>query len=265
MDREDKRGIFFGVIGVLTLIVAIIGASLAYFSINASSDPDAIIVQSATVQIVYEDGNTLNVGDIIPSLKSVAERTFKRYLSKEEYEVKLPDETTTMKKYDKCIDDKGYTVCGSYDFSLTNNGPNTATITAKITPSEVESGNKFKNLKYALYDISNESFDSTIGSDGGEYSGLGTFVKEGTFSFSEDPETGEITYNEFNILTETDKVTLLGKQDGSETGEVKRYRLFVWLNEVDDKQDYEQGAVYKGTVHVEVANSEKITGTAAGA
>ena len=32
MEREDKRGVFFGVIGVLTLIVAIIGASFAYFS-----------------------------------------------------------------------------------------------------------------------------------------------------------------------------------------------------------------------------------------
>ena len=38
MEKEDKRGIFFGVIGVLTLIVAIIGASLAYFSINAKSE-----------------------------------------------------------------------------------------------------------------------------------------------------------------------------------------------------------------------------------
>ena len=28
MEKEDKRGIFFGVIGVLTLIVSIIGASL---------------------------------------------------------------------------------------------------------------------------------------------------------------------------------------------------------------------------------------------
>ena len=37
MEREDKRGVFFGVIGVLTLIVAIIGASFAYFSINESS------------------------------------------------------------------------------------------------------------------------------------------------------------------------------------------------------------------------------------
>ena len=55
MEREDKRGIFFGVIGVLTLIVAIIGASLAYFSINARSRENALTVQAATVKIVYED------------------------------------------------------------------------------------------------------------------------------------------------------------------------------------------------------------------
>ena len=61
MEREDKRGIFFGVIGVLTLIVAIIGASLAYFSINARSDDDAVIVQAATVQIVYEDGDQVAI------------------------------------------------------------------------------------------------------------------------------------------------------------------------------------------------------------
>ena len=53
MEKEDKRGIFFGVIGVLTLIVAIIGASFAYFTINASSNKNAVTVNAATVKIVY--------------------------------------------------------------------------------------------------------------------------------------------------------------------------------------------------------------------
>ena len=57
MNREDKRGIFFGIVGVLTLIVAIIGASLAWFSINASSREDALTIQAASVQRVYNDGN----------------------------------------------------------------------------------------------------------------------------------------------------------------------------------------------------------------
>ena len=72
MEREDKRGIFFGVIGVLTLIVAIIGASLAYFSINTKSEDDAVIVQAATVQIVYDAGDEVAITELIPTSKAVA-------------------------------------------------------------------------------------------------------------------------------------------------------------------------------------------------
>ena len=35
-ENNNGRGLFYGVIGVATLIVAIIGATFAYFSVNAS-------------------------------------------------------------------------------------------------------------------------------------------------------------------------------------------------------------------------------------
>ena len=38
MENNNGRGIFYGVIGVATLVVAIIGATFAYFSANISSD-----------------------------------------------------------------------------------------------------------------------------------------------------------------------------------------------------------------------------------
>ena len=43
-EREDKKGngLFLGIVGVATLIVAIIGASFAYFSIQASSEEGAV-------------------------------------------------------------------------------------------------------------------------------------------------------------------------------------------------------------------------------
>ena len=64
MEREDKRGVFFGVIGVLTLIVAIIGASFAYFSINASSKQDAVNVSAASVKIVYTEGDQIAIENL---------------------------------------------------------------------------------------------------------------------------------------------------------------------------------------------------------
>ena len=108
MEKEDKRGIFFGVIGVLTLIVAIIGASLAYFSINAKSEDNALTVKAATVKIVYEDGDKLNVTNIIPSDQTIALRTFTR----------TGDDDGQGGTYKTCIDDKGFTTCGYYDFTL---------------------------------------------------------------------------------------------------------------------------------------------------
>ena len=133
MNGEDKRGIFFGVIGVLTLIVAIIGASLAWFSINAQSDEDAIIVQAATVKIVYEDGDEIAISKLIPSTKTVALTTLRRYL-------KGNKDTTTGTPYRECIDDKGNRVCGVYEFSLTNNGTNPVDVTARIKQKAIPMG-----------------------------------------------------------------------------------------------------------------------------
>ena len=125
MEKEDKRGIFFGVIGVLTLIVAIIGASLAYFSINAKSEDNALTVKAATVKIVYEDGDKLNVTNIIPSDQTIALRTFTR----------TGDDDGQGGTYKTCIDDKGFTTCGYYDFTLTNDGPTEMEIIAKVIPT----------------------------------------------------------------------------------------------------------------------------------
>lgn len=245
MEREDKRGIFFGVIGVLTLIVAIIGASLAYFSINARSDDDAVKVQAATIQIVYDDGDQIAISNIIPTSKTVALETVRR--AGTTYNTDIGEAT-----YQRCIDDNGRVVCGVYDFSLTNNGDKPLDITAKIIPTVEETNDEgteategdetttvktrqFKNLKYALYDITNVTGVNDNGTE---------IVSEGSFTYDD----------EFQILSDPQKL-----DGGSIT---KKYRLFVWLNETSAPQDDEQGAVFKGTVYVEVPGTSNITGDA---
>ena len=168
MEKEDKRGIFFGVIGVLTLIVAIIGASLAYFSINAKSEDNALTVKAATVKIVYEDGDKLNVTNIIPSDQTIALRTFTR----------TGDDDGQGGTYKTCIDDKGFTTCGYYDFTLTNDGPTEMEIIAKVIPTALVKEEKneqgevttkgeipFKHLKFVLYDRTGISGEFDNGSN----------------------------------------------------------------------------------------------------
>ena len=248
MEKEDKRGIFFGVIGVLTLIVAIIGASLAYFSINASSDKDALTVRAATVKIVYEDGNKLNVTNIIPSSQDIALRTFTR----------TGEDDGKGNTYKTCVDDNGFNVCGYYDFTLTNDGPNEMEITAKVTPTALVKEEKneqgevtkvgeipFRHLKYVLYDRENvtEEFDNGT-----------NIVSTGTVPYN--VASGD--YTEFSLLGATGDETL--KIAGN--GTTKNLRLFVWLDEAGADNDVEQGATFKGTVSVEVKGGKNITGEA---
>ena len=279
MNRDDKRGIFFGVVGVLTLIVAIIGASLAYFSINARSADDAITVQAATLKIEYLDGGQkLAVSNIIPTRKTVAETTYQRYLNGDKYHDDTLDQDVA---YDKCVDDNGHNVCGVYHFVITNNGPAETETPIKMTivPTELKDkeGNtvtdykKFKNLKYALYEI---PYDAEAGTTALEQanaykSGLGTLVKSENIAseYTEGNDTVTVTaYKNTEILTynadEPESNTTIPGQT------TKIYRLFVWLDEVssegtlDVAQDYEQGAIFQGAVSIEVGGTgSQVTGT----
>lgn len=238
MDREEKRGIFLGIIGVLTLIVAIIGASFAYFSVNAKSSDDAVTVQAASVQIVYEDGQDLMLNNIIPSTKAVALESQRRALAGEKYDAGEGN----MVNYELCRDDKNYAVCSIYDFSLTNNGDNPVDVSMKVVPVELEENEvAFHNLKFTLYDIT----DVTESTPAAQQNG--TEVYEGTFD-----------YSEFGLLSSdiSEIMTLAGN------GANKKYRMFIWLNETEDSQDFEQGAIFKGGVHIDVEGAANITGDA---
>lgn len=245
MHNEDKRGIFFGVVGVLTLIVAIIGATLAYFSINVRSEDDALTVQAASVQIVYEDGNKLDVQNIIPSTKDIALRTFNRYLEGDTYTSEAGNVP-----YEKCIDDNNNVVCGVYEFTLTNNGTNPAEITARVVPTELEVSEdgveptRFQYLMYTLYDITEVPVDEETG----ERNGTGTPVE-----VSSGVTDGTISYSEFKILPSATTINGHGTQ--------KVYRLFIWLDEQGEANNAEQGAEFYGTVYIDVAGSQNITGT----
>ena len=51
MENNNGRGIFYGVIGVATLVVAMIGATFAYFSANISTENDPIAFNSTTIEL----------------------------------------------------------------------------------------------------------------------------------------------------------------------------------------------------------------------
>ena len=110
--ENNGRGIFYGVIGVATLVVAIIGATFAYFSATAGSADNTIQASGATVGLTWDENDDKVLTDLIPIAVT--------YAGDEDIENQLAEFITEVKTGD-CKDDH-YNVCSVYSFKVTNTG-----------------------------------------------------------------------------------------------------------------------------------------------
>ena len=105
MENNNKRGIFYGVIGVATLVVAIIGATFAYFT-AAQDVANNITGNMATVSFGLDVEKVTTAGDtsgLIPMSNNMVERA-----------------VSNASEKGTCIDDAGNAVCQVYKVTVTN-------------------------------------------------------------------------------------------------------------------------------------------------
>jgi len=134
MENNSKgNGIFLGVLGVATLVVAIIGATFAYFSASATSGEDAIQTQSTSVALGLQTITDESVFSqkLIPAYDNIA---------------KLGEAKTT----NRCKDDNENEICSVYTFMI---GNPSASATQKVYGDITIQTNSFDNLYFRIYDI----------------------------------------------------------------------------------------------------------------
>jgi hypothetical protein len=149
MENRRGSGIFLGVVGVATLIVAIIGATFAYFSASATAD-ETVNLQA------YEFNATLTLTQVSGAGAQ------KLIPMNPDGTVTVADGATVPGGYDKnllyavnvaeCLND-GFKVCAVYKATITNNGTAPLTlaktlITTTNTPGSYKDAAGFTNLKY---------------------------------------------------------------------------------------------------------------------
>ena len=69
MDEVKGQTIFLSIIGIATLLVAIIGATFAWFSITVTGndDPSDIVITSGNLgQVSFNDGTAIDIGNLMP-------------------------------------------------------------------------------------------------------------------------------------------------------------------------------------------------------
>lgn len=120
MEEKNGRGIFLGVVGVATLVVAIIGATFAYFSASATVNDDALTGKTAKPSSAkLEVTKVLPAsGDLIPLLDgSVAGQ----------------DNRFAAALTNNCAAQGGYAGCHIYQVKITNEGTEDVYVTAILT------------------------------------------------------------------------------------------------------------------------------------
>lgn len=110
-NNSDVRGIFYGIIGIATLIVAIIGATFAYFTASNSNN-NLITGKSASVSISLDVKKVTTAdskyGGIIPMANTMVESALSNRNDLDSDNPKI------------CVDDNGNAVCQIYKITVKN-------------------------------------------------------------------------------------------------------------------------------------------------
>lgn len=243
--NEKNRNIFYVVVAIATLIVAIVGATLAYFSVFASSNENAVALRAKTVEINYTDGQNIMFDDIIPADFNVVETSFLHPIADS-----APDANDGRPI---CKDDQGYSVCTATEFTIANSGAATD-MEMYLDINE----NEFKNLRYILYHEVDGVLKNVYGSVANGGLGILPTQTEKSLAVIQDfvePEGPDMT------------VSLLGRDQSSEVrkypfdaSDSVTFYLVMYLSDTgeDEIQNTEQGASFAGTIKVKVG--EVITG-----
>ena len=134
LDKNERKGqgTFYMIIAMLTLVVAIVGATFAYFSLQASDENTikgnaAQAGLSLEVRKVSVDAS----GDLVPLDETLLEKAIKG------------DSATGSQM---CVDKNGNTVCQVYEIKVTNEGTAATAVNGSLTLS----AETITNLKWQI-------------------------------------------------------------------------------------------------------------------
>ena len=288
---NNKTNTINFVIGIATLLIALLGATFAYFSATARSAENDVTVKSAYVSISYDGGTEIKATNLIPATKHVA---LSKYMKTDvevcdtnagceiitDYDQYSSDESMWDRK---CVDAKGKEVCYVYQFSIESEGGegNTTDILGSVKINK----NQFENLSYVLYEVVLREENGVVLQDKYGFDIVDRYTEIGKFDNEEDEENSDFkevkfaTFEKpFDVLNEEgaseetifpvaclfgyskeDSALELRKDDTkrcltkSITNNTKHtYQLVIWLNETNNIQE-EQGMTFEGTVAIEVS------------
>jgi hypothetical protein len=281
---QKKSNTFNLVIGLATLLIALLGATFAYFTMTNGSKENEISVRSSYVSISYDGGTKVEADDLIPTSENVMLWAYQDRAN-ESYTVNIDgvEENHSL----QCIDSKNRKVCYVYQFTVRSDGEgDTTNITGTIKVNQNEFVEQFKDatgeideaktrsgLSYMVFELTQEG-DKTIYKKVSPSTSFSTNTQdENLEGFARFGIPTEVTNEEDATTTITSVYNYLFSQteEGLEEGHINItnrvdhvFQLVIWLHDDNIDQNKEQAKGFAGTIQVNVKsddNSGNITGT----
>ena len=254
MSDNKKRDIFYGIIAVATLIVALVGATLAYFSLSATSNEGAVNATAAVVSVSYSDGQSVITqgSELVPATLDVVKSAYEDNISSLDAQYA----GTEVSSGNLCTDSEGKEVCSIYRFSVSSD------IQRDVKAILNTEYNGFSYLAYAVRDVTNSSWLVLDNSGGNSYQflTLSSCDNEGTSPCYSESTDKVYTSAAINPIFGYTSNSEFATKSISTTTQV--YDLVLFIKENNDNQDIDQGRSFQGTIVVSVGEgaASNITG-----
>ena len=227
MENSKGRGIFLGVVSVATLIVAIIGATFAWFSASVSSGENDVNLTA------YQFDANLTVERVFPTAENASKKIIP-FVPDKVLREGLENETNNMnyalnEATNKCVDSSGYLVCSLYKITVTNNGSDAIELDGTVTTIETtqltETG-------------------TTLTANGALKAQIISYA-DGKYTYTHDLSKALALPNkgESGKLIMDPATLTVGATPAANTAELY---VLVWLNDSTENQSSMMGASYKG-------------------
>ena len=236
MENKRGSGIFLGVVSVATLIVAIIGATFAFFSTQTNSDAGAVNVSA------YEFATTVtSVERIYPdttALEGLAGQGIIPMNPTHEITGATAGETNLLYALNnkKCVDDRGYMVCALYKVTLTNASTAAAELNLELKTTTID---KFADLTFQA--LSGEENNFAL---------QGLAAKIGTADTSVTIKSDD-----------SNQIALTVPAKSEDTNGTLVHYFVLYLNETNDSQNDQMAGTFTGQlVYTTTSGGNRLTG-----
>ena len=229
MENNNGRGIFYGVIGVATLVVAIIGATFAYFAASTQGNTGAVATNAASVKgsLAITEGDKYVAPDLIPADKATMVRSFGQT-------GEATVNTGKCRGASAADHNANYGMCSYYTFTITNNASVDTTVYLSLK-TDTNAFAKIGDTQYLEYCVYKDTTSGTV---------------------IQDCKAVPDTQEQFHSIN-------LTKSGGTQT-----YTIVLYLRNDDkvDQTDSASGKAYTGTVLASTSDgTSQIVGYIAGA